>query len=518
MADNEEQKRQRMVEQFKRALYLEDITWQWSNSQIHCVFHFPGQQGSNEDQIMTFDNRASARVFIYRYQQEHPDIFYYSTDRNDLVVDPARDPNKRKPKLGSYEPPPPDPKDPQYQARRHRMKNRFDEKLAALDKRGKSLGKIFYRWFHIDSERQARNNPKPIPIENTAAVRRLFEEEKVRCPHEFYYSCDEKDLTVDKNNLTLPPKMGSLFPRRYQSEADSGGHNGFTIRPRSSAPATVSVPPGAPHRIRHSPSTSGGPPTKRGKFGSKSPAVLTGPSSSAASQPWFSPPPMHQSPHFSAAPVPSVYFARSGTSSASAMPELIVPPPAMSTTTPATSNFALDASHLIPAEMLSANWDALIAEHQAQQDVYNRSLAPIATSDVDHLFQGEIWDQLIAEQQANQNLHNTFLGQMNPIDEGVGAADLDKIITTPTANQDQFNEILGDLNQLIQPEANNALPVPLPNMDEPLNDEGNAFVDDIAAQEGDAAMLGNALMMGMMGADYNPYAFPPHNGSGHQSE
>ena len=38
-----------------------------------------------------------------------------------------------------------------------------------------------------------------------------------------------------------------------------------------------------------------------------------------------------------------------------------------------------------------------------------------------------------------------------------------------------------------------------------------ADVHNIEAQKGDAAMLGNALMMGMMGAKYNPYDLPPED-------
>ena len=136
---------------------------------------------------MRYDNKPFYRLFIYRYKKKYPDLFYYSTIRDDLVVDPAKDPNKLKPRQGSYLPPYPDTEDKHYQVRRAFWKTKFDEELLkALEEGGESLGDIYYKWFHIDSLKYNKRYPNPKQTKNTRAVRKLLEYEKVRHPLEFF--------------------------------------------------------------------------------------------------------------------------------------------------------------------------------------------------------------------------------------------------------------------------------------------------------------------------------------------
>ena len=422
MAYNEEQ--EAMINQFKYAL-MDAIkiggTAQVAQGNIYCVFHFPGQQGGNEDLILEYRNRPTIRQFIHQYQQQHTGVFYYSTNRDSLIVDP-NDPNRLVPRMGSYEPPYPT-LDKKYRDRRNNWRKKFEEETLpnAVVQGGESLGAIYYRWFFIGNATYAKKHPNGIPTTNTEPVRRLFGEEKVRHPHEFFYSCNQNDLQVDLANPLRPPTMGSLFPGVHQPQ------------------------PSASH-------------------GSTSHAVASGPSTSAASKPWVSPTSVHHSPHTVVKPLPLAYLGLW-------MPELVVPPTATTTTTAGTTTAASDS---LPADLQSIDWNALFAEHQAL---------------------------------LNEN--NPAVG-MNPIQEGEGAVDLEKIITEPPANQEELDEIVAGLD--VMPGGVNAEVAQVqPNIPMMAMQEANNELPNIAAQEGDAEMLGNALMMGMMGADYNPYDFPPHD-------
>ena len=158
-----EQKRLKKLE-FEARMDYAVVVSEWSNSDIHCVFHYPGEQTSNEDRIMTFPNRPSLRLFLVQYQQENRDIFYFSTNRDSLIVDP-NDPNRLVPRMGSYKPPLPDLDDQAYTWRKRNMKKRFDKELAkAVAKKAGSLGQIFYHWFHIGNADYARKNPVNWPL------------------------------------------------------------------------------------------------------------------------------------------------------------------------------------------------------------------------------------------------------------------------------------------------------------------------------------------------------------------
>ena len=139
----------------------------------------------------------------------------------------------------------------------------------------------------------------------------------------------------------------------------------------------------------------------------------------------------------------------------------------MTTTTAVTTTSSSDASHLIPADLQSLDWNAFFAGHQALQYANNLAVG------------------------------------INPIHGGEGAVSIKQIITEPPANEEGFNEIMGDLNAL--PVVNAEVAQMQPNILLQAIQEADIDVQDIPAQEGHAALLGNALMMGMMGADYNPY-------------
>ena len=432
MADDEEQRRrEEMVNDFK---YRAKKTKELIDGDIYCVFHFPDHRGSNEDEIMRYNNTASVRVFLHQYQEENSDVFFFSTNRDDLVVDPDRDPNKLRPILGSSEPPyPTNPKDATYWQRRNHWKTRFEwELFVAVGKGGESLGDIYYRWFHIDSYRHSMKYPNPKRTENTEAVRKVLKEEKIRHPHEFFFSCDKEDLTVDMLNPTLPPRMGSLFPADKQPQASTSGIPGLTGEPRTSAPSTVSVPPGSPSLIYHSPPSSRGPPTKKGKFGSKWPADSTGPSTSMVR-----PLPIAHSPHILGATVPSVYLSPSLSSSGTAMPELILPPTAMITTDVTNTS---TSAHSFTADKLLSDLNEIITDPPVNQEGFNE-----------------------------------IMGDLDAM-PGVNAGDLYQVIALPPANQEADYNMIGEAEQLLGSEA---LFAPLPVMDEPLDDDENAMVDDI---------------------------------------
>ena len=116
-------------------------------------------------------------------------------------------------------------------------KEKFEEETFpdAVDQGGESLGVIYYRWFFTGNASYALKHPKGIPTTNTKPVRRLFEEEKVRYPNEFFYSCDQNDLEVDFGNPLSPPTMGPLFPADYLLPPNTSGSHGSTGKPQSSA-------------------------------------------------------------------------------------------------------------------------------------------------------------------------------------------------------------------------------------------------------------------------------------------
>ena len=161
-----------MFYEFQEKIEKEKIINETIDGNIYIVFHFPDHQGSNEKEIVRYDNTPSVRVCIYRYQKKHPLVFFYSTNRDDLVVDPAKDPTKLKPKMGSYEPPYPDnPKSEKYRIRRCFWKTRFNKRLLeAVEKGGKSLGIIYFRWFHINDPNYSLRHPDLEQRLNTAAV------------------------------------------------------------------------------------------------------------------------------------------------------------------------------------------------------------------------------------------------------------------------------------------------------------------------------------------------------------
>ena len=174
-------------------------------------------------------------------QQQHTGLFYYSTNRDSLIVDP-NDPNRLVPRMGSYEPPYPT-LDKKYRDRRNNWRKKFEEETLpnAVVQGGESLGAIYYRWFFIGNATYAKKHPNGIPTTNTEPVRRLLGEEKVRHPHDFFYSCDQNNLEVDMTNPLLAPTMGSLFPADYLLPADTSGNHGSTGKPQSSAPSTLSA-------------------------------------------------------------------------------------------------------------------------------------------------------------------------------------------------------------------------------------------------------------------------------------
>ena len=550
-AKDEEQKRQnQIVEQFQIKI-KEDKEWkELIDGDIYCVFHFPGHQGSNEKEIMRFDNRPSVRVSIYRYQQQHSDVFYYSTDRNDLVVDPSKDPTKLKPKTGSYAPPAPtDTKSYAYITHRNNWKAKFNRLLLEAEgKGGETLGIIYFRWFHINSRRHSLKYPNPEQRNSTAAIRNLFEEEHVRHPHEFFYSCDPIDLDVDPENPTRPPRLGSLYPPTHQSQADASLDHGSTGEPRTSAPPTISEPLGSLALI-------------------------------------------HQSPHALGAPVPSVYLS---SSSDVVIPELILPPTALITTTavstmtansgiddpqPDALNLAMIEADLGQFEFYPENPEKQMGEDGDGSGNGASGIAPLTLIPTTGLSQENPSQYLITFYPSEVGNDATLI---TPVTASLPASlqymlgsstdpGMESVVPAPTnygihpsssslqethsLDDEMENSSESDIESFSD-EENVGIPEDLNQYNVPSNDLYNvqqheevedvemmdvlddiigleedfgvandgvmpdenqilADLHNIAEQEGDAEMLGNALMMGMMGADYNPYDFPPDDEEEH---
>ena len=546
--ETEEQKQKRMVDQFTYEIKNKRGAGEKKEGEIYCVFHFPGHQGSNEGHIMRYDNKPFFRLFIYRYQKKLPGIFYYSTDRDDLVVDPARDPNKVKPKMGSYLPSPPkDCNDPLYCYRRYSWEVKFKkELLAALDKGGESLGDIYYRWFHIGDADHSKRHPNPIRMKNTEAVRRLLEEEHVRHPYEFFYSCEKEGLTVDLSNPTRPPTMGSLYPPDYQLEADASLDHGLTGEPRTSATSTVSEPLVSPHPIPYSPHTSG-------------------------------------------TPVSSVYVS---SGFCEVIPELILPPTTTAVSTPATSGIDHPQPDALKLAMIEADLGEIEfytenPEYQMEEDRDGSgngasAMAPLIpaattayTQENNHssshnlvtLYPSEIGNDTTFPTPVTASLPASLqymLGSSTdpgmepvvpaPTNYGIHPSS-SSLQETHSLDDEMENSSESDIESFSD-EENVGIPEDLNQYNVPSNDLYNvqqheevedvemmdvlddiigleedfgvandgvmpdenqilADLHNIAEQEGDAEMLGNALMMGMMGADYNPYDFPPDDEEEH---
>ena len=521
------------------------ITRELIDGDIYIVFHFPDHQGSNEDKIVPYDNAESIRVCIYRYQKKHPLVFFYSTNRDDLVVDPAKDPTKHKPKLGSCLPPyPNNPQSNAYRTKRYSWQNKFNKRLLkAVDKGGKSLGIIYFRWYHIDNPKYSLKHSDLEQRFNTAAVRRELENEHVRHPYDFFYSSDPNNLDVDPNNPNKPPTLGALFPEDYQPPEGTR---------RSSSSDLISVALGSPPLILHSPDTS-------------------------------------------RAPIQSAYSGPSVPWDGSAMPELIAPTTPLTTTMAVTPSATLSIDHtqhdLMTRAMIEANLslnksNAENPENQMEEDRHGSGngisgmativLAPTTSPTEENeqdipqylitFYPSEVGNDAIFTTPFTASLPaslhymlgsstdpgmepvvpTTITGGIHPssfsfqephsLDDemeissesdieslsdeenvevaedfnqyNVSSDDLHNVQQQAEVEDVEMMELLDDVIGLEEDfgVANDGV---IPNEKQILADLHN-----IAAQEGDAERLGNALMMGMMGADYNPYVFPPEHEEG----
>ena len=451
--DQQQKRQKRMMDNFKEKIMLATVENEDREGNIYCVFHFPGDQGSNEARIIRYGNRPSVRVAIYRYRKKHPDVFYYSTNRNDLVVDPARDPTKLKPRQGSYLPPRPNPNDLLYRNLRSYWKRRFRKESlpAAKAKGGDSLGIIYYRWYHIDSPAYSLRHSDPNPVHNTEAVRQLFEEENVRRPYEFFYSCDPNELEVDPNNPNEPPTLGSLYPADYQPP--TGTHT-------STPSATVSVPPhtsGAQEQpdllemalLEANVNQEGDDhidDADRDVHNEAYPQYLITLYPSEDNDAGIALP-------FTASLPASLQYMLGSSSTAPVRAPIV---PATTTSGIHTSSSSSKETHYLNNEM----------ENSSE-----------SSSDEDNV---EIPKDLNQYNVPSGDLHN--VQQQGEVEDVEMMDVLDDVIG--------LEEDFGVANDGVMPNENQIL----------------ADLHNIEAQEGDAAMLGNALMMG---ADYNPYDLPP---------
>ena len=119
------------------------------------------------------------------------------------------------------------------------------------------------------------------------------------------------------------------------------------------------------------------------------------------------------------------------------MPELILPPTAMTTT-----------------------------------DVTNTSTS--AHSLTADKFSSEL-NEIITDPPVNKEGFNEIMGDLNAMPV-VNAGDLHQVIALPPANQEADYNMIGEGEQLLGSET---LFAPLPVMDEPLDDDENTMVDDI---------------------------------------
>ena len=290
-----------------------------------------------------------------------------------------------------------------------------------MNKGGKSLGKIYFRWFHANNHNYNRFDPQA--LENTEAVRRMLEDEKISDPYEFFYSVNKNDLIVQGNSVMYPPESWPLYPPGWQAISGTSSSHGLTGKPRSSA--------------------SSGPSTSGTSHGSTSHAIASGPSTSAATQPWVSPTSAHHSRHIVVQPLPLAYLGLW-------IPELVVPTTA-TTTTPALTTTA--ASDPLPADLQSIDWNALFAEHQALLNANNPAVGMIAI----HGGEGEVGiEQVIAQPPVNQEELDEIVAGLDVIPGVMNAGDFEQVIAEPPVNQEGFNEIMDDLNALLQVNAEEA--------------------------------------------------------------
>ena len=191
--------------------------------------------------------------------------------------------------------------------------------------------------------------------------------------------------------------------------------------------------------------------------------VRTSPSATV-SDPLVSPPPISHSPHILGAPVPSVYLSPSLSSSGTAMPELILPSTAMTTTDVTTTS---TSAHSLPADKFSSDLNEIITEPLLNQEGFNEIMGDL----------------------------NTMLQ--------VNAGDLHQVIAVPPAHQEADYNMIGEGEQLLGSEA---LVAPLPVMDEPLDDDENAMVDDI--DEDDEQVSDNEVIV--PNKSISPSSFTTH--------
>ena len=184
---------------------------------IYFIWHFPNW-GKENNQFLVFScqNKPSVRLLIYRFQKQHRDHFYYSTNQTDLVVDYTLHPNGR-PTLGPYVDPPANI-NLHHVSPQGRMERRdaLDSKLAKAVLKpilpGDQVGKIYYRWHYQDSNVNSVISNPIGELDNTEPMRTVLEEQHIKFPYHFYYSVNRIDMFVSPWNPTTPPRLGPFFP------------------------------------------------------------------------------------------------------------------------------------------------------------------------------------------------------------------------------------------------------------------------------------------------------------------
>ena len=183
---------------------------------LYYRWHY--SDSGEDDSIQTVANRPSMRWLLYTTALQTDNIgkFFYSTNQEDLVVDPT-DPTR--PRIGPYAPPIRTSADVTMtqQIRFARVGNitTFERRLKAAVAKAKKnnepfSGKIHCRWYFTDMQQPTEREVKS--HDNTQTVRDLFTEYQVRYPNQFWASCNEQDMVFRLIDGIRRPQQGLLLP------------------------------------------------------------------------------------------------------------------------------------------------------------------------------------------------------------------------------------------------------------------------------------------------------------------
>ena len=215
MADDQEERdteRNRLQERIQDIL-IDPRKEELDEGVIYYRWHY--SDDTHDYGIQPVANGPRMRWLLVSTGVENRDMFFYSVDPQDLVIDPMAG----TPRIGRFAPMIPWksalPLDNCIIKARKRTMDDFDLRLAAADDEAlqnhqPAIGQIHCRWHFTDPQKTYPR--KVITRDNTQAIRDLFTEYLVKYPNQFWVSCHRPDLELRWVGFLKRPIQGPLLP------------------------------------------------------------------------------------------------------------------------------------------------------------------------------------------------------------------------------------------------------------------------------------------------------------------